>query len=409
MEIIKKQGYNSKKPRVIIILPRNLYPLVSGYSLKNYNLIKILSEVYSIILFVICKGEIVQEEREFYEKYTIETQICHISVTERIKGGICALRNGQPFQVGLYFSNELLQTIEKKFNQRCELLICELIRTMPYAVGADSSEKVVFDMVDSIGLNYQKSAGKTKSLFFRIYYAFEARRLLKYEKYCIEKANVTFLFNSSEQQYWAKWGNVVCLPHGVKEELLHYQFSGENLEVKGAYVSFIGKMNYRPNIDAVLWYVENVHARLRTPPALVITGAYPTPQILKLQQQYSNIIVTGLVEDPYRYLAGAVAVIAPMQTGGGIQNKVLEAMAMGKLCLLSSIAAEPIYGARDGEHFVICDTAEEYENCYKRISNDSVYRDTIGENARNLICERYTWEQYGAQYIAHLQQIQTKR
>ena len=64
--------------------------------------------------------------------------------------------------------------------------------------------------------------------------------------------------------------------------------------------------------------------------------------------------MTGYMDDPYELLGEAKAVIAPMQTGGGIQNKVLEAMAMGKLNLVSSKAAEPISGAESGKEFLVC-------------------------------------------------------
>lgn len=399
-----------KKEKILMILPRKLFPLVSGYSLKNYYLIQILAKEYDICLYLLSKDEISESEQTFYKKYVWELHVCSLNAAERIAGLLYAAVTGLPLQTGLYFSKKIEKEICEQAEKGCSIVVCELVRTMPYS--KKLAIQTVFDMVDSIGLNYQESQGKTSSPLLRTYYKFETNRLLKYEKQCIQKADITFLFNQKEKEYWEKFGNVKLLPHGVREELLDYAEDEaayrkikEEFKLPEKYIAFIGKMNYQPNVDAVSWYVEHVHTKLENAPHLVILGAYPTDYVKQLADRFGNITVTGYMDDPYLVIKKAFAVIAPMQTGGGIQNKVLEAMALGKVNLISSKAAAPISNAVDGRDLLVCDTLEQYKRAYGKLQEDPELCDQIGKNAEEFIHAHFTWEQYGKMYLSELRQV----
>jgi glycosyltransferase involved in cell wall biosynthesis len=112
-----------------------------------------------------------------------------------------------------------------------------------------------------------------------------------------------------------------------------------------------------------------------------------------------NVVVTGFVADPYLILNSSKLVVAPMQTGAGIQNKVLEAMALAKITILTSLAAKPIIGGVDGKHFVIANTADEFCNKIMDVFINPNCYDKIGINARDFIVKNYTWQIYEEQYI----------
>lgn len=396
------QECTDKKPCVCMILPRKLFPLLSGYSLKNYYLIRLLAKEYRLHLIVISGEELSEEEKDFYQTYTEKHQVYQMRKSERIVGAVSAIFSGLPIQVGLYYSRTLQRMLQQEVPQ-ADILISELVRTMPYVNAFRDDTVKVFDMVDSIGLNYQRSLDGTSSFFLKMYYRVEAKRLLRYEERCVRYSDVSFLFNQEEQKYWSKAGNVQWLPHGVKEELLNYP--EKKTKEKQPYLAFIGKMNYQPNVDAVLWYAEHIHSKLSQKIGFIIVGAYPTAEVQKLQEKYENITVTGFVEDPYEILSGAVAVVAPMQTGGGIQNKVLEAMAIGKVNLLSRRAAQPIAGAEDGVHFLVCDTLEKYEERICELLQHPEKKQKIEANARAFIQDNFTWEKYGEKYIGCLKTL----
>jgi glycosyltransferase involved in cell wall biosynthesis len=94
-----------------------------------------------------------------------------------------------------------------------------------------------------------------------------------------------------------------------------------------------------------------------------------------------------------------MAVVAPMQTGAGIQNKVLETMALGTINVLTSLAANPIVGAIDGEHFLIANTADDFCDILLKIAARPDEYNNIKMSARNFIAQNYTWQICEKQYM----------
>lgn len=396
MNCIQKQ-----RKKCLLILPRPIFPLVSGYSLKNYHLVQILAKEYKLTAAVISEKPLPDEEWEFYKKKQIE---CLELILPKWKSvwKLCAgLFTDRPLQVSYYFDTGIKKKLVP-YIEKSQICIAALIRTRMYLDDYDMDEKnvhdkrIVMDMVDAISVHYRRSQKESKSFIWRILYGIEAKRLEIYEKKWILDSDITYLFNQNECRQMEQYGKVKWLPHGVNPELFTYSKTNAMYQKS---VTFIGKMNYKPNVEAVLWYLTHVQSRIGTQIPLVIVGAYPTKEVINAANQQPNVTVTGYVEDPYEILNSSLAVVAPMQTGGGIQNKVLEGMALGKINLVSSLAAEPIVGAEDKKHLLIADTAEEYIQYLKKIWENREIYEPVEENARKYIRENYTWEKYGREYI----------
>lgn len=386
--------------KCLLILPRPVFPLVCGYALKNYNLIQILANKYKLHLVIIADKELKEEEITYYQSLSVQLTVHRIPKWKSYANSFLGIFSTKPLQVCYYYDKSLQEKIKHDL-QNCDILIGALVRTRAYLdeVEKTPGKVIVFDMVDSIALNYQRSKNKTKSWFWKILYEIEGKRLFQYEKKWVENSSVTYLFNQEEQAYWSQYGNVKWLPHGVNEKLFTYGKRDEKWEDS---VVFMGKMDYQPNVDAALWYMEHVHKHIGDKIPLIIVGAYPTESILSWAQKLPNVTVTGYVDDPYLYVNSAMAVIAPMQTGGGIQNKVLEGMALGKINVISSLAAKPIVGGVNGVHFLVADGPEEYVETLMGIRNDRERYQVLGALAQQLIVDRFTWEQYGNEYVKAL-------
>ncbi|MCD8082226.1 MAG: glycosyltransferase family 4 protein [Clostridiales bacterium] len=397
----KMHGNNIRRKKCLLLLPRPVFPLVCGYALKNYNLIRILASRYELHLVILSDRRLEAEERRYYEDLGVSVQVHRIPKWRSYLQALRGLFSTRPLQVCYYYDRGLQKKLCPLL-QECDVLIAALVRTCEYLKPAETmpGKTIVFDMVDSIALNYMRSREKTESLFWKVLYGVEGGRLLRYERCCVENSSVTYLFNPQEQKYWKGFGRVERLPHGVNEMLFHYE--KQDPKWKDAVV-FIGKMDYQPNVDAAVWYMQKVHPMIAKEIPLVIVGAYPSEKVLSCARELPNVTVTGFVEDPYLYVNSAMAVVAPMQTGGGIQNKVLEGMALGKINILSSLAAKPIAGAKDGEHFLVADTPEEYVRLIREIAAKPEKYAAIGERARVLIEERYSWKRYGEMYLAGIE------
>ncbi|MDR1897541.1 MAG: glycosyltransferase family 4 protein [Prevotellaceae bacterium] len=175
-----------------------------------------------------------------------------------------------------------------------------------------------------------------------------------------------------------------------------------SIVIKKQNIAFLGKMNYRPNIEAVNWYLYNVHILLPSTYKFIIIGVSPCQEVINNAKKFSNVEITGFVDDPYKILQECAVVVAPMQTGGGIQNKVLESMALGQINILTTKAATPIYGATNGIHFLVENDPHLMADLIIDILNNRDKYVHIGNNARQLIKLKYTWKQYEQRLISML-------
>ena len=149
-------------------------------------------------------------------------------------------------------------------------------------------------------------------------------------------------------------------------------------------------MDYWPNIDAVQWFCENIlpAIRLRIPDAVFyIVGARPTEQVKALARM-TGVRVTGTVPDVRPYIAHASVVVAPLRIARGIQNKVLEAMAMRKPVVASPAALEGI-DATPGEELLLAETEQQFINT--TCAQISAPSPEIGRAARAKVIARYGW------------------
>jgi glycosyltransferase involved in cell wall biosynthesis len=216
----------------------------------------------------------------------------------------------------------------------------------------------------------------------------ETKRLLLFEKSVIEYAKLTLLVNKTETDFYRSYGNAKWLPNGVNKALFDVVEAP-----KKPIVCFFGAMFYQPNVDAVLWFCKNVLPSVNSDIKFYIIGGRPSNEIIKLQSD--RIVVTGFIDNPYDLISSALCTVAPMQTGAGIQNKILESMGLGQITITNNLGSLPIIGSKNSENILIANKPEEFVKLINEIyENPNLYSD-LKVNARNLILNNYSWERYG--------------
>ncbi|RMA93313.1 glycosyltransferase [Hydrogenothermus marinus] len=384
--------------KILLITSRIPYPPFGGDRLKNFNLLKILSKYYEVHLVTITDEIPTDETKKVLEKYTTSCKIFKKSKFDFLLSTSRAIFNKEPLQVNYYYFKDVQEYINS-ISKDMDCIIATLVRTAKYSDSIDKPK--IFDMADSIGLNYKRSSARVKSLFWKSIYMFESKRLLRYEKEMINKYDKTLLFNREEIKYFNLPNKIKFIPHGVNEALFTYDDQDEKYK---NYVAFFGKMDYQPNIDAVIWFTENVLNKLNLNIKFIIIGVNPTKKIKDLARKYRNVEVAGFVEDPYLILKSSLCVVAPMQTGGGIQNKVLESMALGTINIVSSLAAAPI-GAKDKRDYLILDDPVEIANVINDIFRNRNKYAFLKKNSRKFIKEHFTWSLYEKVYIETIEEV----
>jgi glycosyltransferase involved in cell wall biosynthesis len=156
---------------------------------------------------------------------------------------------------------------------------------------------------------------------------------------------------------------------------------------------FTGAMDYYANVDGVTWFSRRILPRIQkdNPAAqFYIVGSNPIRQIRGLENG-NNITVTGFVEDIRPYYRMADVSVIPLRLARGVQNKVLEAMAMQKAVVTTSKAIQGI-NARNGEHVLVADDPMDFSNAVLSLLENEGLRDALGRKARRLVRTQYDWQ-----------------
>ena len=193
------------------------------------------------------------------------------------------------------------------------------------------------------------------------------------------------------------------VPNGVDAEY----FSPSDDEPEPSTIVFTGSINYRPNTDAVAYFIKEVMPRLvRLKPSakFLVVGQGAPDSVLRLADD--NVEFTGAVPDVRPYLARAAVVIAPLRVGSGTRLKILEALAMEKPVVTTSIGCEGL-AMVDGEHLVVADDPQSFAEETARLMSDRNRAAEIGRSGRALTEREYSWsvivhrlEQFHSQLIS---------
>ncbi|MDE2165159.1 MAG: TIGR03087 family PEP-CTERM/XrtA system glycosyltransferase [Alphaproteobacteria bacterium] len=335
----------------------------------------------------------------------------HVPVLEQLCASVCALplrplaarfrslaalATGEAMSARYFRDRRLMAWIDEtvaRFRPRATFVYCSAMA--PYVTGLAVERRVV-DMVDLDSAKwsgYAEAGGPLASLHRR-----EARRLLALERRAASELDATIFVSSAEA--------ALLEPHLSPEHVarLHVMPNGVDLDhfdPNRAYpnpfprgrraVVFTGAMDYRPNIDAALWFGTEVVPRLRrrwSNTDFWIVGANPARALRRLGND-ANIRVTGRVADVRPYLAHADAAVAPLRLARGVQNKVLEAMAMAKP-LVASPAALAAFDFRRGDEVLAAATPAEFVDMIAVAL--SPQGRAIGARARGRVVADFRWE-----------------
>ena len=241
-------------------------------------------------------------------------------------------------------------------------------------------------------------------------YRREGRHLLAFERTAARASRRSFFVTERETELFCRLAPdcralVEAMGNGVDAEYFSPDHAFESpFAENGVAVVFTGAMDYWPNIDAVTWFAKDMLPALRrNRPTLrfYIVGRSPTPAVQALAGP--AVVVTGTVPDVRPYLACASVIVAPLRLARGIQNKVLEAMAMARPVVASQCCLEPI-DARPGQDIVGAASAKDFIEAVAYLLDDIPAAEAIGQCARRQVLRRYSWQANLAGLDRHLEQ-----
>lgn len=268
---------------------------------------------------------------------------------------------------------------------------------MAQYVPAAFDGRFIMDFVDVDSAKFESYAKEGNALM-RWVYSRESKKLAQYEAEIAARADMNLLVSVPEAALFrSRTGvaKVAALGNGI--DTVFYDPAAAFKKLHPVFPDpltvFTGQMDYRPNIEAVSDFARNALPTIRKAhpeTTFAIVGRNPAPAVIELSA-LPGVQVTGAVEDVRSWIAGADVIVAPLRIARGIQNKVLEAMAMAKPVVASAAAAEGI-DAVDGEHLLIAANVADEAAKVSALLADTEERLRIGQAARAHVIAHYGWD-----------------
>jgi sugar transferase (PEP-CTERM/EpsH1 system associated) len=373
--------------RLFFILPRVPYPTEKGDKLRAFHQIKQLSKHHEIILCALNDGVLHDDAIPVLKKYVKAIHIIPISKITIAFNLIKTLFSDKPLQVGYFYNASSAAKIRELIEEyKPDHLFCQLIRVAEYVKDIPIPKTLDYQDVFSKGVERRLA---TAPFYLKPFLKIEYNRLLRYEHNAYEAFDNRIIISEPDRDLIPHPGrnNIVVVANGVDTVF----FNPMEREKKYDLV-FTGNMGYPPNITSAEFLVNKIlpEVLLRKPNlSLLIAGASPHLRVMVLRS--ARVEVSGWVPDMRECYARARVFIAPMQIGTGLQNKLLEAMAMQIPCITSPLAFQAL-NAREGEDILVAQTPKEYAAHILMLLNNPEKARQIALNGHEFVLRNYNWE-----------------
>jgi len=380
---------------LLLLIHRIPYPPNKGDKIRSYHLLKHLARDYKVHLatFVDDAGD--WQHVPTVEKMCASSHFASLNPTLARVRSLGALVKNRSLSLDYYRDAGMQRWVDQTVAaHKIERVLVFSSAMAQYADKYPNARRVV-DFCDVDSDKWRQYADK-KSWPMSWLYRHEARQLLSYERQVAREYDASLFVSAPEADLFRQLApesdaRIGFFSNGVDTDYFSPDAAGASPFKEGERaIVFTGAMDYWPNVDAVQWFAADVMPLLRARfPDLVfyIVGARPSPAVLELGKQ-SNIVVTGTVPDVRPYIAHARAAVAPLRIARGIQNKVLEAMAMATPVVVSPQALEGIE-AEPGRELVLANDATGFADA---VANLLARQDnTMGLAARARVERKYSW------------------
>ncbi|MDT9597754.1 TIGR03087 family PEP-CTERM/XrtA system glycosyltransferase [Sphingosinicella rhizophila] len=323
----------------------------------------------------------------------------HVEIRRRsrVSAGLAALVSGRPISLTSFDNASLRAFVAKLIEREPVGTIFAFSGQMAQFVPEAGAQRFIMDFVDMDSAKFAAFA-EGASTPMRWVYRREAERLFAFERKTAARADTSLFVSEAEVMLFRDraglaHADIRALENGV--DLQFYDpasvFEGLANQSQGPLIVFTGQMNYRPNIEAVTLFARDIFPRIRqnVPGArFAIVGRQPSDAVKRLADG-DAVVVTGAVEDVRPWLLAANVVVAPLQVARGIQNKVLEAMAMGRPVVASPAAFEGI-DAVPGRDLIVA-APDSQADAVISLLEDARQAQAMGKAARRHMQMAYPW------------------
>jgi sugar transferase (PEP-CTERM/EpsH1 system associated) len=386
---------------ILFLCHRIPFPPDRGDKIRSFHLLRKLAEIAPVHV-----GCFADDARDLsfapMLAESAKSQVVLQRNGSRVTGGLRGLARNQPLLVALFDHPAMHQWVAKTLGERpIRTVVAYSVQMAHFVPVLPTTTRFFMDFVDFDSAKYAAYGAEQSGPMGWINRR-EGRKLLAFERDVAMRADVsTFVSEAEAAMFRAATGTgidrVRAMENGVALDYFDPAASFAALTSaergEGPLIVFTGQMDYRPNIEAVESFARQslpLIRQSRPDTRFAIVGRAPTSAVQALAA-IPGVIVTGGVEDVRGWLAAADVVVAPLRIARGIQNKVLEAMAMARPVVASPQAAEGIDGTH-GAHLLVAPDPSEEAAMVLALLGDTDRAQALGKAARQRMIERYEWD-----------------
>lgn len=374
------------KPKLIVCLSRFPFPLDKGDKLRAYHQIKDLSTNFDI--YLICTTDCKTKEK-YRNEIAIFCKEIHVFELKKWKiylQLLITIFTNKPFQVAYFYQFSIQNKINHLlYRIKPNHIYSQLIRSSEYVKNYHECSKTL-DYMDTFSKGIERRMISKKGILKWIFQQ-EYQRLSNYERQIFEYFEHHTIISEQDRSYIShpRQKEITIIKNGVDAH-----FSPSENSPKSIDLLFTGNMGYPPNVEAANFIYHSILPKLSRTTNCLIAGVNPPNSLQKLSNNQFKI--TGWVSDMRDCYAISKVFIAPMFIGTGLQNKLLEAMAMGIPCITTSLANKAL-GATPDKEILIANNADEFITQYKRLLEDSYLYTQLVKNGKEYVLLHFSWSQ----------------
>ena len=385
---------------ILYLAHRIPYPPNKGDKIRSFNEIKFLSRNHHVDLVCLADDPDDLHYAADLEKYCRHVEVFPLNKAIAKIRGVLSLAGGSSISVGYFYQKNMQQCIDRLLQENSYAAALCFSSTMAEYIYKSKSAKLpsrlIMDFCDVDSDKWLQYA--TDARFPMNYvYQLENRRLIFYEKLIYQSFNASILISEAEKSLFLNVcsddSKINVVPNGVDFKYFSAQAIAQQEKRDHPVLVFTGAMDYHANVDGVIWFCNEIWPELKKHFAnltFYIVGSHPDPAVKDLEK-YDGVVVTGFVDDIRDYYAMADVCVVPLRMARGVQNKVLEAMSMGKAVVTTPKANAGIL-AEDGEQLLIASDVGNFIKKIELLLKNSDKRESLEKKARGFVVDHYDWD-----------------
>ena len=383
---------------ILFLAHRIPYPPNRGDKIRSFNILKRLCELGTVHVATFADDDEDLAHAEVLRDMVGSLYVEKRSVSKPV-GAVRALLTGKPISLTLFDSAAIRRFVDNAIQTHMIDAVFVFSGQMAQFVPELPPEsRFIMDFGDVDSAKFA-SYSKRGNPVMRYVHAREAKRLAAFEVATAQRADCSLFVTDAEARLFRSASGldaekIRSLENGIDCDFFDPTADFPALTTAiGPLVIFTGQMDYRPNIDAVVSFATEVLPKIHAEHPHVefaIVGRNPAAEVQTLDK-LEGVKVTGGVDDIRSWVAAADVVVAPLRIARGIQNKVLEAMAMARPVVASRLAYEGIDAVPE-RHLMVADTPAQEAELVLQLLNNVTDADAMGRAARKRMLERYRWD-----------------